>query len=73
MRHNALHASEDPEVVRRLIRERPWGTLVSHHDGQLAASHQDTTPETVDNVIAALRASGPYHHPALAVDMERER
>jgi len=201
MRHNALHASEDPEVVRRLIREHPWGTLVSHHDGQLAASHypilldeqhpglavvthvgrpdeqnhgfdesemllivqgrhgyispswyapgevraptwnftvahcygvpevlgpeenlavltrlvahfeqhvaepmyleqeygrklargtvgirlpisrfickvkmsQDKTPETVDNVIAALRASGPYHHPALADDMERER
>ena len=39
MRYNALHASEDPEVVRRLIREHPWGTLVSHHDRQLAASH----------------------------------
>src|SRR5262245_14204000 len=39
MRHNALHASDDPEVVRQLIREHPWGTLVSHHDGRLAASH----------------------------------
>jgi transcriptional regulator len=201
MRHNALHASDDPEVVRQLIREHPWGTLVSHHGGQLAASHypilldeghpglavvthvgrpdernhgfgasemllivqgrhgyispswyapgesqaptwnfttahcygvaevlepeenlavltrlvahfeqrvddplyldqeygrrvargtvgirlpitrfvckvkmsQDKKPETVDNVIAALRAPGPYHHPALADDMERAR
>src|SRR3954470_13353354 len=39
MRHNALHASEDPDVVRQLIREHPWGTLVSHHAGSLAASH----------------------------------
>ena len=39
MRHNALHASEDPEVVRQLIREHPWGTLVSFHDGTLVASH----------------------------------
>jgi transcriptional regulator len=201
MRHNALHASDDPEVVRELIREHPWGTLVSHHAGSLAASHypillddqaeglavvthvgrpdeknhgfgesemllivqgrhgyispswyaagesqaptwnfttahcygvaqvldpdenlavltrlvahfeqhvddpmyldrdygrrisrgtvgirlpisrfilkvkmsQDKRPETVDNVIAALRAPGPYHHPALAEDMERAR
>jgi transcriptional regulator len=39
MRHNALHAGEDPEIVRRLIRDHPWGTLVSYHDGRLAASH----------------------------------
>ena len=29
MRHNALHASHDPDVVRQLIREHPWGTLIS--------------------------------------------
>ena len=34
---------------------------------------QDKTPATVDNVIAALRAPGPYQHPALADDMVRER
>ena len=39
MRHNPLHATEDPDVVRRLIRENPWGILVSHADGQLVASH----------------------------------
>jgi transcriptional regulator len=39
VRPNPLHASEDPEVVRRLIRDNPWGTLVSHNDGGLVASH----------------------------------
>ena len=39
MRPNVLHASEDPDVVRELIREYPWGTLVSDNDGELVASH----------------------------------
>lgn len=38
MRHKPAHASEDPEVVRRLIEENPWAILVSHNDG-LVASH----------------------------------
>jgi len=38
VRPNPLHASEDPETVRRLIRENPWGILVSSNDG-LVASH----------------------------------
>jgi len=32
---------------------------------------QDKDPITRQQVIAALRALGPYHHPALADDMER--
>ena len=39
MRPNPLHATEDPEVVRRLIRENPWGILVSNNTGELVASH----------------------------------
>jgi transcriptional regulator len=39
VRHNPLHATEDPEVVRRLIRENPWGILVSSNNGELVASH----------------------------------
>jgi transcriptional regulator len=39
VRHNPYHASEDPEVVRQLIQQHPWGTLVSSNDGQLVASH----------------------------------
>jgi transcriptional regulator len=39
VRHNPHHATEDPEVVRQLIRENPWATLVSNNNGQLVASH----------------------------------
>ncbi|HEX4281479.1 MAG TPA: FMN-binding negative transcriptional regulator [Solirubrobacteraceae bacterium] len=39
MRHNPHHFEDDPEVVRRLIRDNPWAILVSCHDDQLVASH----------------------------------
>ena len=39
MRHNPLHATEDPEIVRRLIRDNPWAILVSNNNGELVASH----------------------------------
>jgi transcriptional regulator len=39
VRHNRFHAETDPAVVRRLIAENPWSTLVSHADGELVASH----------------------------------
>ena len=39
MRPNPIHASDDPEVVRQLIRENPWCTLVSNNAGRLVASH----------------------------------
>jgi transcriptional regulator len=39
VRHNPKHFADDPEVVRQLIRENPWGILVSSHDGDLVASH----------------------------------
>jgi len=38
MRHSPHHAVTDPAIVRRMIRENPWATFVSHHDG-LVASH----------------------------------
>jgi transcriptional regulator len=39
VRHNPFHADDDPEVVRSLVRENPWGIIVSHHEGDLVASH----------------------------------
>jgi transcriptional regulator len=39
VRHNPSHAVTDARVVRALIEENPWGTLVSHTDGELVASH----------------------------------
>jgi len=110
MRPNPIHASDDPEVVRQLIRENPWCTLVSNNAGELVDHFerrvdrprfldpawgaqlargtvglripisrfvckiklsQDKSLENQRRVVAALRAPGPYHHPALADDMER--
>lgn len=33
-----VYATEDTEVVRRLIRENPWGILVSSNNGEQVAS-----------------------------------
>ena len=51
MRHNPLHADENPEVVRELVRDHPWSILVSENDGQLVASHY---PLLVDDDSSAL-------------------
>jgi transcriptional regulator len=39
MRHNPKHAVTDAAVVRRLIAENPWTTIVSHNGEELVASH----------------------------------
>jgi transcriptional regulator len=39
MRHNPHHFIDDAAIVRRLIRENPWGILVSGADNGLVASH----------------------------------
>jgi len=39
MRHNPKHAVDDEQVVRRLIAENPWTTIVSQNEGELVASH----------------------------------
>jgi transcriptional regulator len=39
MRHSPAHAVTDESVVRELIEENPWATIVSSNDGDLVASH----------------------------------
>jgi transcriptional regulator len=39
MRPNPLFASEDPDLVRELVREHPWATLVTTNRAGLVASH----------------------------------
>jgi transcriptional regulator len=39
MRHNPKHAVTDEAVVRRLIAENPWATIVSESGDELVASH----------------------------------
>ena len=58
VRHNGYHASADPEVVRRLIRENPWGTLVSHTSGGLVASHYPILLEQSSDQLAVVTHVG---------------
>ncbi len=39
MRHNPAHAVTDEAIVRELIVENPWATLVSHGESGMVASH----------------------------------
>jgi transcriptional regulator len=39
MRHTPRYILSDPEEVKRLIRNHPWATFVSHTAGGLVASH----------------------------------
>ncbi|HEY7120982.1 MAG TPA: FMN-binding negative transcriptional regulator [Solirubrobacterales bacterium] len=50
MRHNPKHAVTDEPVVRRLIAENPWATIVSENSDQLVASHY---PILLDDRAAA--------------------
>ena len=54
MRHNPKHAVTDEAVVRRLIAENPWATIVSEHAGELVASHY---PILLDEPPSSSRSS----------------
>ncbi|HEX8976121.1 MAG TPA: FMN-binding negative transcriptional regulator [Solirubrobacteraceae bacterium] len=58
MRHNPKHVATDPEVVRRLIREHPWATLVSTNDGELIASHYPILLDEQSSRLAVLTHVG---------------
>lgn len=58
VRHNPYHFTEDPEVVRRLIRENPWGTLVSSKNGELIASHYPVLLDEESDGLAILTHVG---------------
>jgi transcriptional regulator len=51
VRPNPTHASDDPDVVRELIRDNPWCTLASTNGGELVASHY---PVLLDEAAAEL-------------------
>jgi transcriptional regulator len=51
VRHNPKHAVTDEAVVRTLIAENPWATIVSTNDGELVASHY---PILLDDTREAL-------------------
>lgn len=59
MRHTPAHAVTDPAVVRRLIDENPWATLVSHARGELVASHYPVLLEEGDRLAVVTHLGRP--------------
>jgi transcriptional regulator len=65
MRHNPQHAVTDELVVRRLIQENPWASIVSHADGNIVASHYPVLLDEEGDELAILthvgRPDEQYH------------
>jgi transcriptional regulator len=58
VRPNPVHASEDPDVVRRLIRQHPWAILVSSNKGEQVASHYPVLLDEESDRLAVLTHVG---------------
>jgi transcriptional regulator len=59
MRHNPKHAETDPAVVRRLIAENPWGTLVSQAAGLVASHYPILLDEDSDELAIVTHVGRP--------------
>jgi transcriptional regulator len=59
MRHSPHHAVTDPAVVRTLIAENPWATLVSLADGSLVASHYPVLLDEGDDLAVVTHVGRP--------------
>lgn len=58
MRPNPLFASEDPGLVKALVREHPWATLVTTTAAGLAASHYPVMLDEADTGLTLLTHLG---------------
>jgi transcriptional regulator len=58
MRDNPKHAVTDPRVVRDLIAENPWATIVSSNEGALVASHYPVLLDDRDAGLAIVTHVG---------------
>jgi transcriptional regulator len=58
MRHNPKHAVHDERVVRALIAENPWATIVSHNESGLVASHYPVLLDDRSDELAVLSHVG---------------
>jgi transcriptional regulator len=58
MRHSPHHVVTDAAVVRTLIDENPWATLVSENDGELVASHCPVLLDDRDDELAVVTHVG---------------
>lgn len=64
MRRTPAYVLSDVDDVKRLVRENPWGTLISAPTAGLIASHYP---------IDELEHGEHYPNPALAREMRRVR
>jgi len=58
MRHTPSYVLTDPLEVKRLIRENPWATFVSHTSTGLVASHYPVVLEETDDSISIVSHVG---------------
>ena len=68
MRPNPLFASDDPELVKALVREHPWATLVTTTGEGLAASHYPVLVDEDDPGLALVTHLGRPDEEVLEID-----
>ena len=68
MRPNPLFASEDPDLVRELVREHPWATLVATASTGLVASHYPVMLDEEAKGLALLTHLGRPDDEILEID-----
>lgn len=68
MRPNPLFASDDPELVKQLVREHPWATLVMQSAGGLAASHYPLLLDEAADGLTLLTHLGRPDEEVLEID-----
>ena len=59
MRHSPHHAVTDPAIVRRMIRENPWATFVSQHDGLVASHYPILLDEDAEDLTVVTHVGRP--------------
>jgi transcriptional regulator len=59
VRHTPVFIETDPEQVKRLIRENPWATIVSHTTAGLVASHYPVVLEEGDEIVIVSHVGRP--------------
>jgi transcriptional regulator len=68
MRPNPLFASTDPDLVKELVREHPWATLVTSTGNGLAASHYPVLLDESDPGLTLLTHLGRPDEEVLEID-----
>jgi len=68
MRPNPLFASDDPQLVRELVRRHPWSTLVTATASGLAASHYPVMLDEDDPGLTLLTHLGRPDEEVLEIE-----